>query len=249
MNKKVIVGLVCAIIYSSMILGRLSVERKHLQRGGFEKAVVGSTWDPRNYDKIQKSIRQRESDAFRNQLVRGNSKGFAFPGLKAAQISWTWLNLLQSVHYESSYENDFSWMFSKIYFIVSHAHPKEVMFARGLAPFYLVIGKDHPGANIVIEEILKRNSSEYQIFFWGGFHALYNLYNRKMASWMYRQGALRPGAPAYLAPLSYKLEYGEDTVSSEELLNQVLEKEADPKIVELIKQTSLKALEKKKNPK
>jgi hypothetical protein len=244
MNRKILVFAVGAIVYFSVVISRISVERRHIARGGYEKAAIGSTWDPRNFEKVTRSIRRRETDAFRNQLVRGNSKGFVWPGLKSAQVSWTWLNLLQAVHYDSSYESDFSWMFSKLYFIVSHAHPREVSFARGLAPFYLVIGKDYAGANIVVEEIMKRNSDEYQIFFWGGFHALMNLYNNKMAAWMYRESAKRPFSPQYLAALSYKLQYGDDTVDSRDLLEKTLENETDPKIAELIRKTKLKLLEK-----
>ncbi len=243
MKNKIIALLLAATVYLVMIFSRLSIEARHLERGGHQRTIIGSTWDPRNYQKINRTIRRRETDAFRNQLIKGDAKGFLVPGLGAAQVSWAWLNLLQSVHYDSSYEGDFSWMFSKIYFILAHAHPKEIFFVRGLAPFYLVIGKDHPGANIVTEEIQKRNNQDYQIFFWSGFHAMMNLFHPKMAAWMYREAAKLPHSPQYLAALSYKLEYGEETVSSEELLGQVLEKEADPKIAQLIKETRLKILE------
>jgi hypothetical protein len=246
MKLKLTILLILSLVYGSMILARIKVEAKHVARGGFEKSVIGSTWDPRNYEKISRTIRKRETDAFRNRLIRGDSKGFLIPGIATAQIDWVWLDLLQSVHYESSYENDFSWMFSKLFFIVSHSNPKEIHFARGLAPFYLVIGRDHAGANIVVEEILKLSPNQYQTYFWGGFHAMMNLFHRKMAAWMYRESAKRPEAPQYLASLSYTLEFGDDATSTENDLIQVLEKETDPKIAELIKTTKLKRLQNQK---
>ncbi len=243
-HLKLRVLFVTVVTYVGFVSGRLYFESQHVAHGGFEKMAVASTFDPRDYDKIQKSLRDRETDAFRNRLVKGNSKGFLLPGISSAHISWTWLSLLQAVHYESSYENDFSWMFSKIFFIVSHSPPKEVTFARGLAPFYLVIGKDHAGANIVLEEILKRDSAQYPIFFWGGFHGLYNLFSTQMAAWMYREGALRPNAPLYLARLSYRLMMGEDVVESDSLIEKALENEADPRIVELIRKTKPETMKK-----
>ena len=67
-------------------------------------------WDPRGRDQVEEAAKSRESESFRSRLNRSGAS-FIWPGLKSAQIDWVWLELLQSVHIESAYDRDFSWIF------------------------------------------------------------------------------------------------------------------------------------------
>jgi hypothetical protein len=69
-------------------------------------------WDPRNKNEIKEIIEKRESQSFRSEL---NSKKMGqnyWPGLKAFELSWIWLELLQGLNHKSSFGYDYSWLFS-----------------------------------------------------------------------------------------------------------------------------------------
>jgi len=170
--------------------------------------------DPRGRGEVARLVRLRESRSFKDRLRRGIREDWAWPGLRSAQISWTWLDLLQGVHISSSYEGDFSWMFSKLYTVAQYADKKEIHFLTTLAPYYFVMGRDHAGATLFFDELVRRVPDSFNVWFWGGFHAVDNLFHRSMAAYCYEQAALKPGAPDYVATLSQRLKYGDEVFSS-----------------------------------
>lgn len=180
-------------------------------------------------------IKINEREKFRGYLASGQGQSFAWPGLKRAQISWAWLELLQGLHIESSYEGDFSWMFSKLYFLVSEASEAELRFLVSLAPFYFVIGSDSPGATLVMNEMVRRLPNDYYANFWAGFHSLENLFHPKMAAYFYGQAGQSPLAPSYLSALSVRLKVKDfDLLNQQERL-KVLEENASDEVLERIK--------------
>jgi hypothetical protein len=214
---------------------RVRYELGELARGGAGKVAFGSRRDPRGRDLIDRLERQRESDSFRSRLARGLRSSSSWPGLKSAQLSWTWLEMLSSVANPASYEGDFSWIFSKLYDVAVNANPKETAYLSSLAPFYYVIGKDHAGADIIMEESLKRAPNSFNAWFWAGFHAMDNLYSRPMAAYLYGEAAKRPGAPAYVATLGARLKAGASTFEDNAQRTRFLREQTDPETLERIK--------------
>jgi hypothetical protein len=194
--------------------------------------VVGArvvvTEDPRGASDVAALLRARESRSFKERLRKGIKEDWAWPGLRAAQTSWIWLELLQGTHIPESYEGDFSWMFSKLYTVVNFSNHKEIQFLTQLAPFYFVIGKDHAGATLFLDEMTRRAPDSFNVWFWGGFHALENLYLRRMAAHFYRQAAVQEGAPDYVASLSLRLEHGEALFVNERERRSILESNLAP---------------------
>jgi hypothetical protein len=188
--------------------------------------------DPRGAQKIQEIVRDRESRAFRDRLSRGLREDIMWPGLRAAQVSWTWLELLQGAHIPESYEGDFSWMFSKLYTVAQYADHREIAYLGSLAPFYYVIGKDHAGATILFEELIQRAPESYNIWFWGAFHALDNLYHKRMAAHAYGEAALKPQAPDYLTALSLRLRYGDEAFENPHERARILGQNLSPEMRE-----------------
>jgi hypothetical protein len=186
--------------------------------------------DPRGAERLRVLDRQRESDQFKERLRRGAKEDLPWPGLKAAQVSWTWLNLLNGIHQEASYQGDFSWVFSKLFTVSQYANEKELFFLSTLAPFYFVIGKDHAGATLFLHELYRRNPNSYNTLFWGGFHAIDNLHIRSMAAYFYERAARSPEAPHYLASLALRLRYGEELFSNASLRKEVLESHVSPEL-------------------
>jgi hypothetical protein len=200
--------------------------------------VVGATLffdrDPRGGEAVARLVRARESDAFKERLRIGMKEDWAWPGLRSMQTAWTWLELLEGIHVASSYEGDFSWVFSKLYTVIQYSDSKEVAFLGTLAPFYFVIGKDHAGATLFLDELVRRAPHSYNVWFWGGFHAVDNLYLRKMAAYFYEQAARAPQAPDYLAVLSQRLKYDQDAFSDEAERRRLLQSNVDPDLLEKI---------------
>ncbi len=196
---------------------------------------VGSQWDPRNYERLLEITRKRESNSFKDRLRRGLNQPFIWPGLQNFQASVTWLEVLQGLHHESSYEGDFSWIFSKFYSLIVLTHPKEIRFLTSLAPFFLVIGHDHIGASLLMQEIIKRASHEYNSWFYSGYHAMENLNDRKLAADYILRASEFPFAPPYLKALHLRLKLGQEFLNSVEK-RQIIESEVkDPKLLETIK--------------
>lgn len=228
-------GLGALIVWLSLVGGRISFELRDLERGGLSRTAIGSRWDPRGRDRLDALVRRRESESFKIRLARGLKASATWPGLRSAQLSWTWLEMLSGVANPASYEGDFSWIFSKLYDVLVNSNPKEVAFLRSLAPFYFVLGKDHAGANILLEELLRRNPGSFQTWFWGGFHAMENLYLPKMAAYFYEESAGRPMAPAYLSALALRLKIGSQAFENTEQRRRMLGEQMDPETLERIK--------------
>ena len=201
--------------------------------------VVVSSWildlkDPRDDARVAQLARERESAAFKERLRRGIKEDLAWPGLKSMQTAWTWLELLEGMHVAASYEGDFSWMFSKLYTVIQYSDAKEVSYLGTLAPFYMVIGKDHAGATLFLDELIKRSPRSYHVLFWGGFHAVDNLFMNNMAGYFYERAALTKEAPDYLAVLSQRLKFGEAVFSDEAERSRVLTSNVSPELLEKI---------------
>lgn len=192
--------------------------------------------DPRDAQAVESIHRQRESDAFRDRLRNGQTRPFAWPGLAAAQVSWTWLEVLSGLHAPESYEGDFSWIFSKLETIVQVSHPREIDFLSTLAPFYFVIGHDYAGATLIMNDMIQRaGPRRWRPWFWAGFHALENLNDRRLAGDLFARAAMDPASPPFLAPLSVRLSLGNEFLRSAEK-RQLLENGIAPELREKILQ-------------
>jgi len=227
---RTLVLLLCFLMWGGLSWFRLHKEQEHRVESRSSKQIVGTRWDPRGFEVLDRIRRNRESESFKDRLRRGSSLGFVWPGLKSLQVSWSWLELLQGLHHEASYEGDFSWMFSKLHTVIRNTPPSELSFITGLAPFFMVIGKDHIGANILMQEMLNRGRDQFNPWFWSGWHALENLYDAKMASSMFAVAATFQSAPTYLKFLSYRLMRGY-RMNDEELF-ALLEKDMPKDVIE-----------------
>ncbi len=222
------------LVWGGLASYRLVSELRQSQRGAVDQTVVGATWDPRGFERLDEIVKKRESDSFRDRQVRG-AVAFAWPGLRSVQVSWSWLELLQGLHNPSSYEGDFSWMFSKLDTVIQNSPPTEVRFLTGLASFFYVIGRDHIGANILMQEMIKRSPDTYNVWFWSGFHAADNLKMRNLASDFIARAARFSFAPPYLSVLAVRLKLGEELLTSSER-GRLLQKELEPALLEKAKQ-------------
>jgi hypothetical protein len=215
---------------------RLEKEYQHRVVSRFDKkTIVGSHWDPRNFNQVVEITRKRESQAFRDRLRRGLTQPFIWPGLQAAQATWTWLEITQGLHNESSYEGDFSWMFSKLYSIVVLTHPEEIRFLTSLAPFFLVIGKDHIGASVLMQEIIERAPQEFNTWFHSGYHAIENLGDRQLASDYILKASQFPYSPPYLKALHVRLKLGQEFLSAVEKKQMIENEIKDPELLDVVK--------------
>ncbi len=213
---------------------RINSERNSFVRGGLSRAVVGSHFDPRGFEIIRSIRLRRESESFKERLRRGPVADFSWPALGAMQISWIWLELLQGLHQSASYEGDYSWMFSKLYTVIEKSPAQEVNFVSGLAPFFIVIGKDGLGATVVMNELQKRDKENWRTWFWSGFHAMENLKMNRMAGDYFKRAAELPGSPFYTAALAARLTLGEK-FHFESDRKDLLEKEFGGEFLEKIK--------------
>lgn len=198
------------------------------------KISVSSRWDPRGRPALDRLARQRESDSFKARLHSGSRQEIAWPGLGAAQASWAWLELLQGLHVESSYEGDYSWMFSKLDTVLERANPAEVDTIASLAPFYFVIGKDPLGATILMNELVRRGADRWRPWFWSSYHANENLSQHRLAGDLMAHAAYLPGSPDYASVLSLRLK-NQDAFLNPDERRQVIESQADSALLEKIK--------------
>jgi hypothetical protein len=198
------------------------------------RTKLGGRWDPRGREALDALDRRRESDAFKARLRSGERQELPWPGLSAAQGSWAWLELLQGLHVESSYEGDFSWMFSKLDTILARSNPSEVDAIASLAPFYFVIGKDPVGATVVMNELVRRGTDRWRPWFWAGYHAKENLLHNRLAGDLLGKAALLKDSPDYTAALSLRLSRGEKFLDENERA-QILRSQTDPVLLEKIR--------------
>jgi hypothetical protein len=129
-------------------------------------------------------------------------------------------------------------MFSKLMFLAEKLSPEETFFLRSLAPFYFVIGKDHAGATLFLEELYRRDELSYNINFWGGFHALENLFHRNMAAFFYERAAENPISPPWVAQMSLRLKLGVQGRLEKEQVEKALDGMAHPRFLEKLRKTS-----------
>ncbi len=233
--KSVLWFLVLLVAWGGLAAMRLIPESRDLVRSRASKNIVGSRYDPRGFDNVDKLVKRRESEAFKDRLKRGIQTETPWPGLQSAQTSWTWLEVLNGLHHESSYEGDFSWMFSKLNTLIGLSDKREIRFLTGLAPFFLVIGKDHAGASLLVQSIITRGKDEYNPWFYAGFHALENLANRQLAADYYLRASRFPVAPFYLSALHLRLKYGYDAMSAREKGDLLKNEIKDEDLLEKIK--------------
>lgn len=190
--------------------------------------------DPRDSARVSQFEKERESASFRERLRRGDSTTFLWPGLSAAQTSWTWLQVLYGLHKPDSYKGDFSWIFSKLDTILQSSNPQELSSLASLAPFYMVIGEDYAGATLIMNEMIRRGGTrDWRIWFWGGFHALENLRARSLSADLYAHAALFPSSPSYLAALQLRLK--ENLPTSGVIGRREVLREMDPRLLEKLR--------------
>ncbi len=233
-QKTIVLGLAISL-WIGMSVWRINRESRELLLGGVGKKAIGSRWDPRGRDELDHIAALRESADFRDRLGRGRGHGFSWPGLKSAQVSFAWLDLLQGLHNTASSEGDFSWVFSKLDTLIENSPKAEILFVQGIAPFILVVGKDFLGANIVLNELAKREPTSWVPWFWYGFHAMHNLKNYRLAADLFSRAAVIPGSPPQTAGLSVRLKYGNPMDLSPDERLSILETQISPELKEKIK--------------
>ena len=232
--KRIIPFCLIAGFWVLLVLPRVYFERRNVIRSAMSKLAIGSKWDPRGRKQFDEIAFKRESASFRDRLRKGIDKSWTWPGMQAAQVSWNWLELLSGLHNESSYDGNFSWVFSKLHTVINNSPPQETRFVTTLAPFFFVIGKDYAGANVLMTEMLKRVPDQFNPWFWSGFHAMDNLKMNKLASNLFATAALKPGAAEYLSLLSAKLLIDGEHLDSVQR-RQILEKSMAPELLEKVK--------------
>lgn len=213
---------------------RISRESQYAFNAGLDKGFRGTKYDPRGYDLVDSIVKKRESESFRDRLRKGTSSDLSWPGLASAQVSWTWLELLQGLHSDSSFQGDFSWMFSKLNTVIQNSPKREQRFVTALGAFYYVIGRDPAGATLLMQEMIKRSPDIYHTWFWDGYHAYYNLGSPLMASYFFERAARFPNTAPYLAVLSWRLKNNVGLMTKEERRN-LIEKELDSDLIEKAK--------------
>jgi hypothetical protein len=185
--------------------------------------------DPRNGERVLRLKHERESNAFKEDLQGKSFRRFFFPGLKAAQLSYIWLETLQGLHFNSSFERDYSWLFSKLHTFAIYSNSQEYRRILSITPVLFVIGKDPIGSTILMNELIHRAPQFFTPWYWGGYHAIENLKDRQLAAEMFYQTSKRPGAPIFAASLAEKLGHRELSALSE-TQKEEFQSQLDPNI-------------------
>jgi len=198
-------------LWASLVAGRF-----HLESGARE--VSGGR-------QIVELAARRESDSFRERLRERGRQGFTWPGLRAFQVSWGWLEAVQSVHTPSAYDGDFSWLFGKLDFVLRNGTIRTTESVARLSPFFFVIGKDPAGATYLMNDLVDRLPSP-RVWFWSGFHAYENLGQAPLAADFYGRAADSPEVPFTAALLARSLRRDTKKLTLEEKRN-LLERESN----------------------
>ena len=193
--------------WAGVISIRIVPELASIERSrGTGKRAIGSTWDPRGMSELKRIGKSREAETFKNHVKRGLSTSMAWPGLQSAQISWEWLDVLQKVHQDESYDGDFSWMFSKIYGLIHRSPTGEMTNVLALTPYFFMMSRDHAGCSLILDETIRRvKNRSWRPWFWGGYHALENLHDNGLGADLFKRASLVPDAPGYLPDLAARL--------------------------------------------
>jgi hypothetical protein len=201
--------------------------------GGLQQSLVSYSFDPRGISRVDESIKQRESEAFQNRIYRPASAQITWPGLLAFQRSIVWLQILQGVHNKSSYEGKFSWLFSKLNFLIQHSSKNSRPAFLALSPFYFLTFKDGPGSTFLMNSMLSIAPEAWRTWFWSGYHANENLKIPKLAGDLYKHAAVMPGSPTFLGPLSYRLSH-QEIFESMPNPKKIIERDLPPELLRKI---------------
>lgn len=233
MKSKVWISL-CIGFFLAQGAWRISQQKKsgHVVTRQGQKLL--KLYDLRGYDLVSDLLVKRESDQFKNQMWSNLDKPFYWPGLKSVQTSWAWMQILNGLHTQSSHEGDYSWLFSKLYFLSESLDQSRDHRVVSLAPFFLVIGTDGIGATLLVNRWTGTQSTGgWKTWFYAGFHALENLKNSKLAADYFRQALKFRGAPDHLAALVLRLEHGE--ISTDKKNRGLLLRDLDSSLQERIR--------------
>lgn len=193
-------------LYLILVSSRLAFEiRSGWIKGGDAESIISSRFDPRGREVVDGVLRKKESLSFKNRSRKIFVSLSDFLGLRALDRSYTWLELLQGVHNESSYEGDFSWVFSKLDYLIGLTPSTDNPPWSRLSPFYFLVYKDGAGSTFLMNTMVNKAPGSWKIWFWSGYHALENLKMKTLAGDLYRHAALMPSSPTFLGPLSYRL--------------------------------------------
>jgi len=190
-----------SLVSASLILGVFSCSF-------VQRSKLGLEFDPRGKQRVADIQEEEESAAFQKRLKDKRFNQYFWPGLKAAHLSFIWLQTLSGISNEASYNKDFSWLFSKLYTLAVSSHPKELYRVFKLSPFLYVIGQDLVGSTLLAFETIKRQPENWASWYWAGFHSLENLHHRKLAGDLYLESSKRAGSPYYVASLGIRLSAG-----------------------------------------
>ena len=180
-------------------------------------------FDPRGKE-VEASKKRTELAYYK---VKGSELGvYSWPALTAMDFSLTWLRLLASTDAEASLEGDFSWYFHKLRFISRIIPQADVSFQSSILPFFVVIGKDVAGAQLLFNEklALGEDLKDWRVAYWAGFHAMENMNERKLAGELFLRASYQTGSPSYLPALGFRLIQGVEGLTSEELRGEALKK-------------------------
>ncbi len=213
---------------------RLQKEFSSSKKAGATKTVLLSKWDPRDQARLHEILRLRESESFRAQLKSGLPQKTYWTSFSSAVASWTWLELLQGLHNEASYQGDYSWVFAKLYYLLENTPDEELQIVSALAPFFLVIGKDMVGAQLIMNELVRRAEKSWIPWFWYGFYANDRMNSRRFAADLFERAARLPGAPFYTAALAMRLRHGAETMDNA-TKRKLVEDNLDPEFLEKLK--------------
>lgn len=181
------------------------------------------TFDPRGKE-VEANKKRTELSYYQ---LKGSVLGsFSWPGLTALDFSLTWLRMLASTDAEVSIEGDFSWLFHKLRFLSKIIPGEDTRFQLAILPFFVVIGKDMAGAQLLFNEKLARGEdlNDWRVAYWAGFHAMENLNEKKLAGELFLRASKGVGAPYYLPSLGFRLIQGEEVLSREDLRGEALKK-------------------------
>lgn len=191
------------------------------------------TYDLRGADHVMSIILRRESDAFRGRVKSRQSKIFYWPGLKAAQTSWVWMQALSGLHVESSFQGDYSWLFSKLDFINRSVPSGKDLRSFSLAPFFLVIGSDGVGSTLLVQEWSRTFEDYWKTWFYAGYHAIENLNDTKLASDYFQRALTFKETPDFVAALMLRLK--DPSAFSEKKNRDLLLGDLDPALLVRLK--------------
>ena len=196
-------------------------------------ATLIKAFDLRGADSVMALIKRRESDDFRQRVRERQGKLTYWPGLRSAQVSWRWMEMLNGLHTETSFQGDYSWLFSRLDFLSRSVGARGDWRVISLAPFFLVIGSDGIGSTLLIRDWIQRYPNYWKTWFFAGYHALENLKLPLLAADYYERGLKFREMPDYVAALVLRLR-AKDSLGDTTSRDMVL-KGLDPEVLDRLK--------------